>query len=207
VEGIGIKQKYKVFINDQPVVFTDKTGSRNDKYKYTSSFDDLPAKTADLKPGETLCVECNDTADTWIRFTLSHEILEAAGGIVWHSEKGNKMLMIFRLGKWDLPKGKIDKGESPEKAALREVEEECGISGMKILHRIDDTWHMYKHKGSWKLKHSYWFEMSYSGTEKLVPQLDESIEEARWVTPSEMAWLLQDAYASIRELIEKTVKI
>lgn len=201
------KQKYKVFINDQPVLFIRKTGREPSGYVFSASSEQLPEQLAGLAPNEILCIQSEHPEQTWNAFVSGHEVLHAAGGVVWNRDAVPAVLMIHRLGKWDLPKGKIDPGESPEVAAIREVEEECGIHGMYLGRRIDDTWHMYKHKGSWKLKHTYWFEMDYPGNEPLVPQTEESIDEARWVTPSEMVWLLPDAYASIRELLQTVVRM
>lgn len=201
------KQKYKVFINDQPVLFTDEDGICAVNCIRLRSDSGLPEQISGSKPGTTACVVSRDNAGTWNRFIASYPVIQAAGGFVKTLTEDTRYLMIFRLGKWDLPKGKIDPGEKPETAAVREVEEECGISGMSISKRLPDTWHMYKHKGSWVLKQTFWYEMEYAGSTALVPQTEEGIEEARWVTSGEMAWLLPDAYASIRELLSGLIRI
>jgi 8-oxo-dGTP pyrophosphatase MutT (NUDIX family) len=152
-----------------------------------------------------MCVVSDEPGIAWKNFVAAYDVLKAAGGVIRKASPGEQVLMIYRLGKWDLPKGKLDPGESTEEAAIREVEEECGISGMKITKQLPDTWHMYFHKGAWKLKHTCWYEMLYEGTETPRPQLEEHIQEVRWVTPRELAFLLPGAYNSIRELLEKVV--
>jgi 8-oxo-dGTP pyrophosphatase MutT (NUDIX family) len=101
----------------------------------------------------------------------------AAGGLI---QKNDKFLFIKRLGKWDLPKGKLDKGESVEQAAVRECEEECAVEGLKILKAIPDTYHIYEHKKGFALKTTYWFHMETHSEKKLKPQTEENIEEVAW---------------------------
>jgi 8-oxo-dGTP pyrophosphatase MutT (NUDIX family) len=200
---MSTKQKYKVFINDQPIHFVNNTNACGESCTIISDHSQI----TQVRHGECMCVLGDDPKTAWKNFTESYKIIIAAGGIVWYGNRGNKLLLIYRLGKWDLPKGKIDPGESPDVAALREVEEECGISGMKIQRRVNDTWHMYCHKGSWKLKQTCWYEMIYNGPQELTPQTDEAIEKAQWVTPQELSYLLPLTYTSIRELLEETVTL
>ena len=124
--------------------------------------------------------------------------VEAAGGKVQNND--GEILFIYRLGMWDLPKGKIEKGENTEEAALREVEEECGISKLHLLSKIKDTWHIYFHKEVFCLKKTYWFAMSYEGNEQLVPQEEEGIEEVIWIGKENLSNYLEKSYPSINEL-------
>ena len=110
--------------------------------------------------------------------------------------------MIFRRGKWDLPKGKIDKGESPENAALREVEEECGIGNLSITGKAGIMHHIYELKGKWVVKKTWWYRMVYSGTGALRPEQAEDITEAKWVPETKITDLLPGAYASIADLLK-----
>jgi 8-oxo-dGTP pyrophosphatase MutT (NUDIX family) len=130
--------------------------------------------------------------------------LPAAGGVVQNIEQ--QVLFIKRLGHWDLPTGKIEKGEDAQQAAIREVEEECGISKLKILRELPSTFHLYrspfiKKENNWVLKETSWFEMSYSGNGHLMPQIEEAIEEVRWFNKSQLQPVLQNTYASLRELL------
>lgn len=127
----------------------------------------------------------------------------AAGGIVIRNEK---LLFIFRNGKWDLPKGKIDKGESPEVAALREVTEECGITGHRIVKKIPSTFHIYQSeykdsKGLWILKETHWYEMFYTGTENGTPQTSENITKIKWFAKNELNEILENTYENLKAVI------
>lgn len=122
------------------------------------------------------------------------------------------MLMIFRRGYWDLPKGKLDLGENLEQCALREVEEETGIDGLSILRPVtfnglsqECTFHIYREKGSWVLKSSYWFLMETSSTSEVVPQVEEDIEKVQWTEPTLLSDL-SPIYASIREVLDAVFK-
>src|SRR5207253_9617773 len=99
----------------------------------------------------------------------------AAGGLVTNTD--NDILMILRRGKWDLPKGKLDKGETLEKCAVREVEEETGLTGIELEKKIITTYHTYTEFGKHILKESHWFKMKYPLNEKPVPQTEEDITE------------------------------
>lgn len=125
--------------------------------------------------------------------------VEAAGGLV-NNEKG-EWLFIFRMGKWDLPKGKISGKETPEEAAIREVSEETGLSALKISGDLPATYHIYTRKGKTILKRTRWFSMEAKNDQSLVPQTEEDISEVRWVRKVEMGNILANTYASIRELL------
>jgi len=129
--------------------------------------------------------------------------IQAAGGVVIRKKK---MLFIFRNGKWDLPKGKIETRELASEAAIREVEEECGISGHKIITQLPSSSHIYKSpykksKGEWIFKETFWFEMEYLGTENGSPQTEENITEVRWFAPDDLETLLKNTYANLKPLI------
>lgn len=126
--------------------------------------------------------------------------LEASGGIV-RNEKGQR-LFIRRFGRWDLPKGKIKKNESPERAAVREVTEETGISAPIIESELPSTFHIYEYKGKRILKRTYWYAMHYYGDETPVPQLEEEITEARWMGLDGLDQICANTYASLTELIK-----
>ncbi|MEO8150473.1 MAG: NUDIX domain-containing protein, partial [Bacteroidia bacterium] len=104
------------------------------------------------------------------------------------------------------PKGKIEKDEKKKAAAMREVEEECGISGLTIIQKLTPTFHSYNIKGKRVLKISYWYEMKTVDDRKLIPQLEEDITEARWVAKEEIPQLLNNSYSSIKWLMEEYLK-
>lgn len=128
-------------------------------------------------------------------------IIEAAGGMVFNSK--GQLLMMMRRGKWDMPKGKLDEGESIEECAIREVMEETGLTQLKSLRKLQTTYHTYSYKGNIALKPSHWFLMEYSGNEIPVPQTEEDITEICWVDKKKAYELIQNAFASIREMVEK----
>lgn len=113
-----------------------------------------------------------------------------------------QLLMIFRRGFWDLPKGKLDLGESIEQCALREVEEECGIAGLSVTSPPFSTFHLYKEDGRLVVKESVWFKMHTTDDRSLTPQTEEDIEEARWVEQPIPMPLINGAYLSIREVLD-----
>lgn len=129
----------------------------------------------------------------------------AGGGIV--RCKDSSILFIFRNGKWDLPKGKPGKNENIEQTAIREVEEETGINGVKIIKLAGITRHAYIENEELCLKTSYWFEMKIEGIPLLVPQVSEGITEARWVGKKDVWQIMEGAYSSIRELVEDYLTI
>jgi 8-oxo-dGTP pyrophosphatase MutT (NUDIX family) len=127
-------------------------------------------------------------------------LVEAAGGLVENA--AGDMLMIFRHGLWDLPKGKIDAGENAEAAAVREVEEECGIGQLHILHALPWTYHLYPDQESeWVLKKTYWFKMQSESNEKPRPEQKENITRAEWVPKDKVHLLLSNSYRSVADLI------
>lgn len=121
------------------------------------------------------------------------KVVKAAGGVV--SNK-NKVLMIFRLKKWDLPKGRINKDESPREGAAREVEEECGVK-VEIQSKLCTTWHTYTLKKNKILKKTVWYDMVATDYSQMKPQLEEEIEEVRWMSPKEVYHALDNSYKSI----------
>ena len=129
--------------------------------------------------------------------------IDAAGGVV---KRDNKILLIFRNNIWDLPKGKIDSGETRENAAIREVEEECGITGLRIIKTLPSTFHIYqsphkKNKGKWILKETFWFEMDYFGDADGQPQNEENITEVRWFEKNHLHQALSNTYSSLKPLL------
>ena len=130
-------------------------------------------------------------------------MIVAAGGLV--KNKKGKVLFIFREGKWDLPKGKLDKGESMEDAAIREVEEETGVKGLKIVRYLQTTYHIFKRSGRYKLKKVIWFEMVTDFDGDLIPQHNEGITKVKWKGPKKTKKALENSYRNIRILFEENL--
>ena len=138
--------------------------------------------------------------ENWESFCAGYKLIEAAGGLVHNDE--NQLLMIFRNGKWDLPKGKLEVGENIEQCAIREVEEECGISELLITQQLQETYHTYEINGQKILKRTYWFEIESSFKGNLLPQTIEGITEAVWVDKENIAEKLENSFGNIAELFK-----
>lgn len=128
-----------------------------------------------------------------LHFKDQFKIAKAAGGLV---VKGDQVLMIYRLGKWDLPKGKLKSDEDTALGALREVEEETNIK-LEMGEELPSTWHSYAYKGNKMLKKTSWYVMKCLDDTLMKPQAEEYIEEVRWMSPQEALAKLEDSYASI----------
>ncbi len=139
--------------------------------------------------------------ENWQRFRSLFHHIEAAGGVVRNEQ--DRWLMIHRLGKWDLPKGKLENFEQPEEAAVREVSEECGIPEPELLHHLIDTYHIYTQHGERVLKRTYWYLMRSHGDHAPTPQTIEGITEVKWVEPAQVNLLAQDSYNSIRIVLQE----
>lgn len=135
------------------------------------------------------------------QFMQAKLIIEAAGGMVMN--QSGELLMMKRRGFWDMPKGKLDEGESIEQCAIREVSEETGLHNLTIVKKLQITYHTYLYKGKPALKPSHWFLMTHVGDEKLIPQTEEDITEIKWVDKEEARSLVDQAYPSIAEIIDR----
>ncbi|HKM30955.1 MAG: NUDIX domain-containing protein [Bacteroidales bacterium] len=144
-------------------------------------------------PGESLAQVCN-------RF----EIIQAAGGLV--TNPSGDLLMIYRYGRWDLPKGKQERGESLQETALREVAEETGAQALQLVdEKYDKTYHCYNYCGNNVIKMTAWFKMTESSRANLSPQTEEGIEKVAWIPRGELESKLNGCFASIRLLIQKVL--
>jgi 8-oxo-(d)GTP phosphatase len=130
------------------------------------------------------------------------KIVKAAGGLV---SKGDQILLMYRLKKWDLPKGKLDKDEKSKAGAIREVEEECNIK-VKVERKICSTWHTYTQNGNKILKKTKWYAMICADDSQMQPQAEEDIEQLIWVNPSQAEVLLTNSYESVRYVFEQYYK-
>jgi 8-oxo-dGTP pyrophosphatase MutT (NUDIX family) len=208
------QQMYKVYINDVPVflgtpesvgelgllptkdVFTAPyIGKKKQIRQYLDLLDKNKNVRAVALYGET-------AEQLWADFCACFTQLEAAGGYVTNAE--GRLLVFYRRNSWDMPKGKIDPGETPEQAALREVQEETGLQQVTLGPFLAHTWHTYTQKGVRILKRTWWYRMTTTDTE-VKPQTEEDIEEIQWVEPN--AWLETKPvlYKSIREVIQLAV--
>lgn len=129
------------------------------------------------------------------------KVILAAGGVV-ENEKG-EILLIYRKKHWDLPKGKMDRDETMEECAVREVEEETGLKNVQIGRLIDTTLHQYEENGEQITKKTAWYRMKASSNNKLIPQTEEEIEDLKWIHPTELQPYLQNSYTNIIQVLNK----
>ncbi len=127
------------------------------------------------------------------------KVIKAAGGL---ARKKDKVLMIYRMKKWDLPKGKKESGEESKETAVREVEEECNVE-VKIGKKICTTWHTYTMNKSSMIKKTRWYLMDLVDDSRSRPAIEEDIEELRWMTQKEVYHALENSYRSIRFVFEE----
>ena len=128
-------------------------------------------------------------------------IIEAAGGIVQNEKKD--ILFIFRRGKWDLPKGKMEKKENEEECAQREIEEETGVKGLSLKKKIGETYHVYDEFGKHFLKVSHWFYFTCQSKQTLLPQTEEDITKAEWIKTKDIKEPVKNTYANIKDILSK----
>ena len=188
---------YKVFVNDKPIIIT--SSSKNEKNLPTYSFSEINFKDVLLKLQDTstlgiILIAANLELD-WQLFIKNLKVIPAAGGLVLNDEKS--VLFIYRNKVWDLPKGGIEKGESKEIAAIREVEEECGITNLSILKQLTTTYHIYDYKGL-NLKQTFWFLMHSNDTSALTPQLEEGITKVAFLNSKKIKSALLNTYTNIK---------
>jgi 8-oxo-(d)GTP phosphatase len=150
----------------------------------------------------SLTVSINDYEAFKQYLKNKHKVIKAAGGLI---RKKDKFLMIYRMKKWDLPKGKKESGERSSETAVREVEEECNVQ-VKLGDKICTTWHTYTMNKSNMLKKTRWYEMDLVDDSHSKPSLEEDIEELRWMTEKEVYHALENSYKSIRFVFEEYYK-
>lgn len=132
-----------------------------------------------------------------------YKVVKAAGGVVFNDD--NKTLLMYRLNKWDLPKGKRDDKEKAKQTAVREVEEECNIK-VKIGEKLCTTWHTYTMGNNKILKRTKWYRMNCLDDAKMKPQIEEDIEELCWMNEKEIQKAMLNSYSSIRYVLDQLGK-
>jgi 8-oxo-dGTP pyrophosphatase MutT (NUDIX family) len=194
---------YKVFVKDIPIILsTEKKVGRH----YTS----IPLKEVKFKKligkinnGELLYVNIYHKNEEKLERFLRKKIpvVEAGGGLVFNKKK--EVLFIRRNSKWDLPKGKKEKGETYEEAAVRETIEETGVQNLEVIRFITKTYHIFKRNDTFKLKITYWYEMYSDYNGPLIPETAEGIKKVKWKNFEQSQKALQDSYENIKLIFPK----
>ena len=192
---------YKVFVNESPLFLTNQ--KPDNAVGNVFLMEDNAINYAITSLSKKLLPEAyiyDPSDDILEKFSSKIPIVVAAGGLV--KNKKGKVLFIYRNDKWDLPKGKLDKGESIEKAAIREVEEETGVTGLFIEKYLKTTYHIFKRNGEYRLKKVFWFEMVTEFEGELIPQEKEGITKVKWKGPKKIKKALLNSYLNIQLLFE-----
>ncbi|KAA2224101.1 NUDIX hydrolase [Chryseobacterium sediminis] len=177
---------YKVFVNEKKLLISKHPEELEKKLRYENYTTlEIALDLLENTSVQELNVYGENLDEIRQEFQKLFRIIEAAGGLVNNPE--GKILFIKRLGKWDLPKGKMEKGESREESAVREIEEETGLSDVELGKFINTTYHIYVERNGEKiLKCTHWFEMNFDGEDTSKPQIEEGITEVAWKTTSEI---------------------
>ena len=187
---------YKVFVNDNCINFSNLEVENTASFLYENeaTFNFILNKLkSEIKVEFTIFHKDLDLL--WNDFKNFCQSIEAAGGLVLNSNQ--EILCIKRLGKWDLPKGKIEKDEDIREAAIREVAEECNVNDCTIEKELITTFHIYYINEKPILKSTHWFLMHSLSNEKLIPQTEEGIEEVVWKSSKELKEIYQNTYQNI----------
>jgi 8-oxo-dGTP pyrophosphatase MutT (NUDIX family) len=198
---------YKIYFNNKVIIITNEEHTEQDhsntmvfkEWKeeiYEYILENLESNRATI-----FLIKAKNIDDVLNSIKKRFTIIQAAGGAVINSESG--VLLIFRRGKWDLPKGKLDEGESLEKCAVREVEEETGLSDVQLNSFLITTYHTYMEEGKSILKETHWYKMSIREKQELTPQLEEDILECRWVSIAELSSFEDNMQPSVRDVVLK----
>ena len=194
---------YKVFINERPIILTDSLFVESDfdllNYKNTIISEIIHNLTEGNTKGIILL--CADLQEAWGDFKSHFKVISASGGLVINKQL--EFLFIFRGGKWDLPKGRIEKGEQIKETALREVKEECGISKLTLDKFLTTTYHIFYHNNQNNLKETHWYEMETKSNGVLIPQLEEGITIAVFKNKKDTIKALENSYQNIHLVFKK----
>lgn len=195
----------KIFINDKPLLLVQQKPLKNATDGQVLQFDEHEInnyfKQCESLSGKGLTLIAPNPNEAFEAIKKHLMCIEAAGGAVFNQQ--GQLLLIKRMGKWDLPKGKIDAGETVEMAAIREVEEECGISNLTISQPLATTFHTYKMHNHRFLKITYWFFMNTTYNGKLIPQTEEQITDVVWMDLNQIDFNHLETYQSMQDLLSQ----
>ncbi|UUC44033.1 NUDIX hydrolase [Flavobacterium cerinum] len=193
---------YKVFVNDKPLFLTNKIVKETDFQLFLLESVDIKQVIVKMFQNKIskAFLYYPDEKEIMKKLKAKIPVVKAGGGLVYN--KKGEVLFIFRNGKWDLPKGGIEKREEIEETAIREVEEETGVTGLKIVQKLQKTYHVFKRNGRYKLKVTHWFEMKTNFEGITQGQIEEGIEKVAWLKPDEVKEALKNSYENIKLLFE-----
>lgn len=194
---------YKVFVNDKPLFLTNEVQKETDFKLFLLESVDIKKLIVNIFQNKIQKAFLYHPDEKLIMKTLRAKLpVEKAGGGLVYNRSG-EVLFIFRNGKWDLPKGGMEKNETIEETSIREVEEETGVTNLVITEKLQKTYHIFKRNDRYKLKITQWFEMQTDFEGIPEGQAEEGIELVEWVNPKNIATLLENSYENIKLLFEK----
>lgn len=204
-------QKYNVFLNNRKFILCEylpkRVSERSLCYTYEGS--EKLSKLITFFEKNDFIERCYLVHEDLSRlrnvFFSQFTYIEAAGGFI--ENRNGSVLFIYRREKWDLPKGKIDSGESPCEAALREVTEETGLFQLEVKTELPSTYHIYKLNDKLMLKRTYWFKMQFIGEELPFPQQDEDITKVTWFSPFQFDIVKANTFASVKQLLKSAANL
>jgi ADP-ribose pyrophosphatase YjhB (NUDIX family) len=191
---------YKVFIENRRVIFSmdEAQVAASEKRKDNDFVKDILPLVKSIAEGEELIFPIKNKRQLEAIFK-NHQRITAAGGLV---QRKQKILFIKRNGYWDIPKGKVELNETITSAAVREVEEECGLKNVQLADFLMTTLHTYQYKDQWVLKETHWYMMRYKGPKKTTPQEEEGIAKVKWFKLGRYQKVINKTYPSIIEVLK-----
>jgi len=192
---------YTIYVGDKPIILTTKVEKETDFKSFLLKSVNIGKVIKMLNSTDLEAVHLiHNNPDKLLKHFLKLlPNVVAGGGKAYNAS--NEILFIYRNDKWDLPKGKIEGKESIEETAIREVEEETGVEGLKITKPLPTTYHIFKRNGKHKIKITYWFEMKTNFDGKLYPQEKEGITKVEWLDEKAAQKALENSYANIKLLV------
>ena len=204
----------KIYFNDKPLFLCDSIDETIEPYVHHDDaifIDELDSHTIKAMIHEMQLEKIHagvffhdDLEALKKAFYKKFTIIQAGGGLVLNEK--NEILLIFRKGKWDLPKGKLDKGETISACAVREAEEETGLKNVQLIEPLIITYHTYHEGSKFILKESHWYTMKVSGNQTLTPQTEEDILEVKWITKVEAKQYFPECYPSVVDVLKKYIE-
>ena len=197
----------KIYVNEKPIYLADNNNNRlqhliNEGFDFYNNntnlnYNQIVTNLLNNEKNGIIIID-KDLESLKNDFFKAFKIIEAGGGIVQNEQ--NEILFIHRLGKWDLPKGKLEEGETIELCAQREVEEETGVTNLSLKTKIGETYHIYQIKEKSILKISHWYHFTCPTLQNTTPQTEEDIMEIKWIAPSDLDIPLGNSFNNIRDI-------
>ncbi len=200
----------KIYFGSEPLIIINESEIYKSEFETTRrlinpSSEEVKNLIISLKEKpETIIIQTENIETTFKKIAELFTIIQAGGGLAYTPDE--QVLLIFRKGKWDLPKGKLDPGETLERCAVREVEEETGLNGITLGKKITTTYHTYKEKGQHILKESHWYLMTVPHAIPLTPQTEEDIQECKWIQKTALESYIKAAHPSVADVLNDWLK-